>query len=820
MLSALFFMSIIIVFYDTFCILSANGEALEIGRNSFLSAAAGILLAVFYATALAIVGFYSLWLLDLCLLLTGMIALLCLKNKKTLICIKRFTGYVKGYKWNVFAITIALICAFLYLAFPTKYLMGDRDQGLYIINGVNISQNGTMQLSEDKFLSENYDLIKDAVRLGYPGIYSAYNSGISENTGDLTPQFLPMFPAALAIGYDLFGIEGLVRVNCVIGLLALLSIYYFTKKVFGNITAVLSLLFMAMNPSQLWNARITQTELLCQLLFFLLASAFITAWQKNSASLSALAGALIGIGCFCRVDTYIWGLAVFAIFTYSVLFYSNKLKIVMNLAVAVSALFAISFLYGLFFSRPYYRDLWHSGSLKGLIFLNICFAAVAFAAFVFSKIASKGKPYKNFILDILNHPLGSVLFSGILLLVFGFAYYLRPWITPAGTPGYFNAHAMVEFCWYTSFIAVPLAIFGIYSMLRKDFPLREESFLFLMIGLSSMFGYIYRPSISPDHIWVSRRWITVNIPFVIILASYGIYTVYVLLKPRFGKLALAAACGCSLWIFGYTGYHSLPFLTNAMLDKIDSQYASVMRDMDSNALYLTDNGQIAGIMKYVYGLNIYLLRSDISNLSDYLLTKETDVYVISNDSDLSTSPFINIDYRSVSEFKIGGDFLTQTVGSYPQDTFDWSYDLSLYKLAVEDIKDIAQKTYVFDLLRHFGSENRQNDSELFISSGNAGFLAFGPYIQLPKGKYDLEMDIRLQNYSQDDVGFVDVAVEEGNTMIRKDLSSKELYLNGTDSINLEFDLPEKTSLVEFRLYTADGTIMRLDNISLTLISGR
>ena len=126
--------------------------------------------------------------------------------------------------------------------------------------------------------------------------------------------------------------------------------------------------------------------------------------------------------------------------------------------------------------------------------------------------------------DLLSHDLFRKLIqiSTILLfLAFLFAYFIRPVISGAefGTQKYFVENAMAEFCFYTSFIAVPMAIFGMYRLLTSKKKGVEGLFLFLLTGLASLIGYIYRPSIVFDHIWASRRWVPVAIPFIIILCA-------------------------------------------------------------------------------------------------------------------------------------------------------------------------------------------------------------------------------------------------------------------------------------------------------------
>jgi 4-amino-4-deoxy-L-arabinose transferase-like glycosyltransferase len=816
----LFIVSLVIVSYVAFCIFVSVGNKTELGKNLFLAITTVLISTILIATVLAIFGFYSLLVLGICLMVAGCIGLFILMRllPKTI----NVYEYLKTWKWWHWVVCgIVIISAVLYLGFPVKYVVGGRDPGLYVVIGVSISNNGGMQLPEDEFLTENSFLVYENNMFVYPGVFSAKYWGLSENAGDMVFQFLPMLPAALAIGYDIGGLEGLLRIPGIIGIVALLAIFFFTKTAFGVIPAILATAFMLINPAQLWGARITQTELLSQLLFILAAYAFLEAWRKDSTKLSILAGFLIGIGGLCRIDVYILGPAVSSILIYAALFNRKRLTVCVHLFWSTMVFFAISLLHGFLLSYPYFQAHWDQNVLRDIVVVNIVFALPALVCLIVSRVM-KQKVHKNLITDIFNSKAGCILFCALLFAVFLYAYFIRP----MQNPGNFRANAMVEFSWYTSFIAIALAIPGIYFSLKKDFHLREEVFLFLLIGLSSMIVYTYNPAVTPDHIWASRRWITVNIPFILIFAAYGIYKLYEVIRLRARYIAIVVFCLCSVWIFGYLTYQSAPFITTTMLRDINRQYSEAIENMDKEAVYFTPIPHVSIILHFVYGFDVYEWGMSLDIVTEKLGFEDRDIYYI---VDQRTVPIHTVNtLMPVSAFNIGGDFLDWTRRAYSRDVIDWTHKLLLFEVIEKIGNDVIGFEWTHPFLMYLPSRNKNMDfDDKLVSNGEPDFLVFGPYVSLDKGHYEVTFDINLYSPVTDEegyieLGFIDVMGDIGTvTILEPTLITSENFTTDENNIysktiTLAFTLLSDVEFVEFRMFTYEGVILGINRIALTM----
>ena len=298
------------------------------------------------ANLLAVFGIFSLYALSAILFVSAGICLwiFCKREK-----VQEASG--KMSRWDVAAVALLLISFCLCFFFPTKYMPAGRDPGVYLINGVHIAKTGGITYESNVYLNEHYEEVKDLLKLDAPGFYSGYEYGISKEPGSVVTQFLHMFPSMLAVGYRLGGLEGLVRINAFINFFALGIMYLLAKRMFGEKAAGLALLFLTFNPAQLWAGRITQTELLSQMLLFFGIYWFYEGWETEKLRYAGYAGLLFGISTFNRIDAYIIGVGILVMWGYCEWFEVKK-KYARVAAGLYLILGAAALGYGFIFSYP------------------------------------------------------------------------------------------------------------------------------------------------------------------------------------------------------------------------------------------------------------------------------------------------------------------------------------------------------------------------------------------------------------------------------------------------------------------------------------
>jgi len=724
----------------------------------------------------------------------------CLFNCKT-----TFYGLKINFKLFLFTLFVISLIV-LYVLFPTEYILGDRDPGLYLDFGVYISKTGGLELT-DPLLRELHNAIGDALRLGYPGIYSGYERGLSQDPANLIPQFLHLFPALIANGYSLFGMDGLLRFNGIIGLVSLGIIFIFVRKISNIYAALVAVIIISINPAQLWNARITLTESFSQLLYFTALLVYVIANEKNNKVLYLLAGLILGLGCFNRVDSYVFGVAILLIAACAVVY--NK-KEFTYFAMPFFVLELLSVAYGYKYSYPYYYDLWILGSLYKLFLLHMISLVILVTVFLFkTKIKAITKQI-NKKLDY-NGILGYIILgAGLVLMVW--AYLLRPalayyiyHIEPSSYE-YFKAFSFYQFSWY---LPLFITLFGAWGLVHIFKNLNWGYVLFGIIGLLTIVGYFYDPSITPDHIWASRRWVPITIPTLVILSSLGIMNVCN--DNKIKKNIVIIILLISYVIFAID--KSKPFLFNSILNGLNKQYIEISKQIPDDAIILTDNALIASPLKLVYEREAYIVNFNAINNIDKLAQKD-DVFMITNQGKNLfhyLSPNSKYTVKDLGIYPFKGKYLELVKNKFPSSLYMRDYSSNMYRIEPKNRSGM-------ELLPSNNMFSTQVGKVLgtgMISQGKQGFVIFGPYAYLSKGNYKVVFNGEIiQKGKQDKYGFIDVASNKGQKIIARKYIDKSSSL----PIDIDFQIDNATD-VEFRFYEYEGFKVKLTSIEVLINRG-
>ena len=152
----------------------------------------------------------------------------------------------------------------------------------------------------------------------------------------------------------------------------------------------------------------------------------------------------------------------------------------------------------------------------------------------------------------------------------------------------------------------------------------------------------------------------------------------------------------------------------------------------------------------------------------------------------------------------------------------WIYGKNIKSYLDEKLIQTASKeNNKFDSiipLKEFSSQNDQNghiknkNSQNLISNGQSGFLMYGPYMTLEKGKYRLSIDAQLIKSTQSELGFVDVVSNGGKTIHKKVFLDKQML--DKNNIYLEFYLNDDIRDLEIRVYTNFDVILDVNSVKI------
>lgn len=679
---------------------------------------------------------------------------------------------------------ILIVVTVLYLAFPSYYMWSGRDYGLYIVNAVHTAETGSSLYDRDEFLSNNYDELSEIVQLGYPALFSSYEDGISDDPGDINAQFLPMYWCLLAVGYSLAGMWGLFRTSAVITLITLFIYYIFVKQMSNWKVASATMLLLAICPAQIWGARITQSEQLAQLVFVLAASLFAYGWKRHSSNFVYLATAVVGVGCFCRMDNYIIGLGILCMANYAVLWSKEQNRVMRNVVIQYLVWVAVSLTYGFRVHYHYYREHWDRGVLKWLILGNVVLTAL-YLIFLLVKRKVSANPVEKIC--------RSKVLSGLLMLLLS-AFFAALWVQPLVVGAETVASALQQYCWYISPVTLTFFLYGLWHYIVADgekFKQEvEPHLLFIGTGLISTMLYSVRPSITMDHFWMSRRFLPVNFPFLIL---FGIYGVWRLWESR-GRIRIVAKCTalCSFaLILVYVAKRDGIIWNKAAYAGISACYDAVVDTLPDDTLILTDNEGSAAILRYIYHENIYLMseKCDAEALEEYLSKHEKICYV----GDIAgIGAQWGLSVTKCSEGSIFAMAPEESYGYYPTSWKEYRRTMNVYEITAggneHSTIDIMNSLYL--------NEDSVREGESIIMSGT-GNCFFGPYYTLLPGEYELQIEISAPEKNDEILGALEMVFDEN-------VESSYTVANSSEIMNIPFSVKDEGHVWQIRFVKTTG----------------
>ncbi len=635
------------------------------GNRKLLAGITGaFFILVFIGFVFSLIGIFEL--------LSMVISLLCID---CIIGIFLFLTNRVSLRWLIkvrvhpLVIILLFIAMQLLLGFPSMNMYGGRDDGLYFTQGIHIAKTGMFEYEEDQFVNENYEEISSWFELGYPGLYSKYKYGTAESYGAYEFQFMPLFPVALAIGYVLGEIPLLIRMNGFIGILALCWIYCFIRDYLGNrYHALLSCYCILLSPAFLWNTRAAFSEILAQCLFFCCFYLFAKGWDEEKRGYAVLSGIMIGLATLTRIDSFVFGLGILVTTFWICIFEKEKKYYMFTLTGTYILGSVLTILYGLSHNYSYLYD-----QRQNLVFMMlvqvIMLSMIGTVNFLF-----RNHSFRNFLLN--------KRIQNIFILIYLFVIFFLLVIRPEIGGDIFDVRAAKEFTWYTSVIVLLCVPIGIKAIINRNRDEVNRCMLFLFSAGGIFILYLIHPSISEDHMWASRRWVLLGIPFVMI-CFVNMMNFY---SSQFGKIANALIV---MMVAGYLISQDESFISTRIYDGIDRQYQVLADMLEEDKVYYTSNTRLATTLRFIFDKNVYYLdrlhhlseKYSESELVSYLEEGEDFLYFIGDENAFSDE---RLQVSLISEFEIAGENLERTKGSYPRSIEKMKERANVYKITVKD----------------------------------------------------------------------------------------------------------------------------------------
>jgi hypothetical protein len=438
-------------------------------------------------------------------------------------------------RWDGVLSVGLVVAAVIYLGFPQESIYGGTDEGIYANHGVYIAHHGRTDVLYP-WREPSEAILRGAFK-GYAGLYPTRPT--------MTVQFGHLVPVWLAQAFSTFGHHGLFRLNGIFALLFLGIFYGVCRRAMPESYASVATLFLGLNVSQIWAARITLSEILAQLFIWAALLLILEALQTNDSAMMRWSGMFLGLSALARIDSF---------FLVPLLFLSHlghriaggpegirTSPIWYRLYQTALPTFLLALGCYYFFSAPYFW--WTSGQLK---FTGVAAAIVLIALFTSSSRVLR-----------IVHPCltgrTAIFLVGLALIVLTvYGYWIRPtrmpyslitspWRPLQGTRD-FREDSLVNLARYLSPPVVFMGILGWFvslrSMLQRSRGSQLAAALVVVAGFSVV--YLWNPHVAPLHFWAIRRFVPVIIPGFVLFAFAGGWTMLRRLPTRWVSPAAQA----------------------------------------------------------------------------------------------------------------------------------------------------------------------------------------------------------------------------------------------------------------------------------------
>jgi hypothetical protein len=416
----------------------------------------------------------------------------------------RFAGTAPHPSWTVIAPAL-LVAAGVFVFFPpAEYVIGGKDPGVYVSEGVQIALRGALVVPDPVVASipaEFRELFfpdhqnPDYYSLRFMGFWIPHG-----NRDTVVGQFPQFLPASMALGYSLAGVSGALGTIGLWATLGLLAVYFTGARLFGCWPAFGAAMLLAANVIEVWFGRYPNAELVMQPLVFAALLAFARALEGSQGFFGAVAAVLLALGLFLRIEMVV-AVAAFVAAAMLAPIGGRRVGLTFGLALVGVSTVATAYLIGPMWAHTR-RFLAFAEGAGGW-----WLAVVAVVAFGLSHLLLRASA----VADAVRRFLPPVTASAAVGLGF-YAYFLR---ASGGGLADHDAYAFRMFGWYVPPVVMGMAVIG-YAVLTVRQFWRDPAFFLTVLTFSTFVFYKIR--IVPEHFWMTRRFAAVALPGMLLLA--------------------------------------------------------------------------------------------------------------------------------------------------------------------------------------------------------------------------------------------------------------------------------------------------------------
>jgi hypothetical protein len=569
---------------------------------------------------------------------------------------------------------------------PAEYVIGGKDPGVYMNEGIQIAQRGALVVEETVvasvppfartlFLPRHTDLHGNPRSDYYSGRFMGFFIQDPE-TGAVVGQFPHLYPASIAVGYGIDGLTGARRVTGAWALLGVLAVYFAGRRAFGTATAAAAAGLLTIHVLQLWFARYPNAEVVMQTMLFAGVLAYARGHVDGMRFFAPVAGGLLGLLLFLRLDT---GLAIVAVGVAAALgiLVGRSPRRSFWAALIVPLFFAAVYMLGPMRAHwERYRIFLETLAIWQYV-LGIGIGVALLALLAFSRRIPR--------LDAWTTRLSPTVIATLGAFAALYALYLRE---PGGRLAAHDAYALRTFAnVYLTVPGVLAAILGFFLLARRHFW--HAPALFLTFAAFS-FTLFYKIRIVPEHFWMGRRFLAVILPGALLMIA-GLAFATATSGPRWRILRWAAG-GTLLVLLASTYLRtSAPVLDHVEYEGLIPRLEALAGHFGENDLVIMESRNAGGDvhvlatpLAYIYDRNVLLLvspRPDKVTMAEFVAWARTKYdrvfYVGGGGTDLLSH---NYGFEAVASERFQVPEFETTTAALPRLVSHKEFEYSVYEI--------------------------------------------------------------------------------------------------------------------------------------------
>lgn len=474
---------------------------------------------------------------------------------------------------TVVVVVIVLLITGINVRYSSQHLLTERDPGVYNTTAKSMAETGRITIAPEM---DVYRGAPNESRI----TYEAAGFFRDTDTGTIYPQFVHLFQATLGASSWLVGVRGMLKVNALLGGLALLVFYLFSTRLMPGWAAAGATVALGLNLVQVNFTRDSYTEVLTQILLFGGLWALMRARSSQNARRALISGALIGTTGMARADAFIFLVPLAAYVIYELIvapsMRDHRLRrYLAALSIGAAVPTAIAGVDLRVFSPAYLDDNWQALRL-GFVGLVAVIAGGAGYLWLRPRLNDVRRWFFN-----RRHLIAASVAIGIVVIAF-LAYYVRPHLQqtfgdePSSVVEFIQMRedlrvdgqqtyaesSMVWLALYLGPVALWAGVIGLAVMTREvllGLSRRLVPFLLAMMSMSVL--YVWDPAITPDHLWALRRYLPITIPGLLICCFWLLSRIWRAAgNDRAGSVARIIAVAAASFAIAFPAWTLWPFI--------------------------------------------------------------------------------------------------------------------------------------------------------------------------------------------------------------------------------------------------------------------